>query len=49
MRARHQETGGEGEADGIAILRLDGGRIAEEWSSWDYVGLASQLGLGGSA
>jgi ketosteroid isomerase-like protein len=49
MRARHQETGGEGEADGIAILRLAGGRIAEEWSSWDYVGLANQLGLAGSA
>jgi steroid delta-isomerase-like uncharacterized protein len=45
MRARHQETGREGEADGIAILRLDEGRIAEEWSSWDYLGLADQLGL----
>jgi steroid delta-isomerase-like uncharacterized protein len=45
MRAQHQETGQEGEMDGIAILRLEDGRIAEEWSSWDYLGLASQLGL----
>ncbi|HEY1563221.1 MAG TPA: nuclear transport factor 2 family protein [Gaiellaceae bacterium] len=47
MRARHQETEREGEIDGIAILRLDDGRIAEEWSSWDYLDLASQLGLAG--
>lgn len=45
MRAQHEETGQEGEMDGIAILRLEDGRIAEEWSSWDYLGLASQLGL----
>jgi steroid delta-isomerase-like uncharacterized protein len=45
MRAQHEETGREGEMDGIAILRLEDGRIAEEWSSWDYLGLASQLGL----
>ena len=45
MRACHEETGREGEMDGIAILRLDGDRIAEEWSSWDYLGLAGQLGL----
>jgi ketosteroid isomerase-like protein len=49
MHARHKETGREGEMDGIAILRVDGGRIAEEWSSWDYLGLASQLGLSESA
>lgn len=45
MRAQHDETGREGEMDGIAILRLEDGRIAEEWSSWDYLGLADQLGL----
>jgi hypothetical protein len=45
MHACHEETGREGEMDGIAILRLDGDRIAEEWSSWDYLGLANQLGL----
>jgi steroid delta-isomerase-like uncharacterized protein len=45
MRAEHDETGREGEMEGIAILRLDNGRIAEEWSSWDYLGLANQLGL----
>jgi len=45
MHACHEETGKDGEIDGIAILRFDGDRIAEEWSSWDYLGLASQLGL----
>ncbi|TML88156.1 MAG: ester cyclase [Actinobacteria bacterium] len=45
MRARHRETGREAEIDGLVILRLVGGRIAEEWSSWDYLGLAEQLGL----
>jgi ketosteroid isomerase-like protein len=45
MHASHEETGREGEIDGIAILRFDRGRIAEEWSSWDYLGLADQLGL----
>jgi steroid delta-isomerase-like uncharacterized protein len=49
MRARLGESGREGEIDGIAILRLDGGRIAEEWSSWDYLDLANQLGLAESA
>jgi ketosteroid isomerase-like protein len=45
MHACHEETGQEGEIDGIAILRLDGDQIAEEWSSWDYPGLVDQLGL----
>ena len=49
MHASHEETGREGEMDGIAILRFDGDRIAEEWSSWDYHGLASRLGLSESA
>ena len=48
MHARHEETGKEGEIDGIAILRFDGDRIAEEWSSWDYPDLVNQLGLGKS-
>lgn len=45
MRASHRETGREAETVGLVILRVDGGRIAEEWSSWDYLGLANQLGL----
>ncbi len=49
MHASHEETGRDGEMDGIAILRFDGDRIAEEWSSWDYLGLASQLGLAGGS
>lgn len=49
MHARHGETGKDGEIDGIAILHFDGDRIAEEWSSWDYLGLANQLGLDAGA
>jgi len=45
MHASHGDTGRDGEMDGIAILRFDGDRIAEEWSSWDYLGLADQLGI----
>ena len=45
MHASHGDTGRDGEMEGIAILRFDGDRIAEEWSSWDYHGLANQLGL----
>jgi ketosteroid isomerase-like protein len=45
MHASLDETGQEGEIDGIAFLRFDGDRIAEEWSSWDYLSLANQLGL----
>jgi len=45
MHAAVEETGQEGEIDGIAILRFDDGKIAEEWSSWDYLDLANQLGL----
>jgi ketosteroid isomerase-like protein len=48
MHARHEETGQEGEIDGIAILRFDGDQIVEEWSSWDYPGLVEQLGLSDS-
>ena len=45
MRAHHRETGRDAEIDGLVILRLEHGRVAEEWSSWDYLGLAAQLGL----
>jgi ketosteroid isomerase-like protein len=45
MHASHEETGKDGEMEGIAILRFDGDRISEEWSSWDYHGLVGQLGL----
>jgi steroid delta-isomerase-like uncharacterized protein len=48
MRARHRETEREAETAGIVILRLEGGQIAEEWSSWDYLGLAERLGLANS-
>jgi ketosteroid isomerase-like protein len=48
MHASVDETGREGEIDGIAFMHFDGERIAEEWSSWDYLDLATQLGLADS-
>jgi ketosteroid isomerase-like protein len=48
MHASLDETGREGEIDGIAFMRFDGDRIAEEWSSWDYLDLANQLGVADS-
>jgi predicted ester cyclase len=33
--------------DGLVFFRLEKGRIVEEWASWDYLGLARQLGLDG--
>jgi steroid delta-isomerase-like uncharacterized protein len=45
MRARHRETEQDAETSGLVILRVEDGRIAEEWASWDYLGLAEQLGL----
>jgi ketosteroid isomerase-like protein len=45
MHAAVDETGREGEIDGIALMRVDGDKIVEEWSSWDYLDLANQLGL----
>ena len=45
MRAHHRETDRDAETSGLVILRVEDGRIAEEWSSWDYLGLAEQLGL----
>jgi steroid delta-isomerase-like uncharacterized protein len=48
MRATHAETDRTAEMDGLVFFRLDNGRIAEEWASWDYLGLARQLGLDGA-
>lgn len=45
MHASLDETGRDGQIDGIAILRFDGDQIVEEWSSWDYLDLANQLGV----
>jgi ketosteroid isomerase-like protein len=45
MHAAVEETGRDGEIDGIALLRFEDGKIVEEWSSWDYLDLANQLGL----
>lgn len=45
MHARHRESDREAETSGLVILRVKDGRIAEEWASWDYLGLAEQLGL----
>ena len=38
-------TGKEVEFTGIDIHRIENGRIVEEWTSWDALGLMRQLGL----
>jgi steroid delta-isomerase-like uncharacterized protein len=38
-------TGRQVEAKGITIHRIDGGKIVEEWNSWDNMSLMQQLGL----
>jgi len=45
MRAQHKESGKKAKTTGLAIFRIENGKIAEEWASWDYHGLAAQLGL----
>ena len=37
-------TGKRAVVTGISILRFAGGKIAEEWSNWDALGLMQQLG-----
>lgn len=37
-------TGSPVEVDAISVFRLDGGKIAEEWTVWDALGLLQQLG-----
>jgi steroid delta-isomerase-like uncharacterized protein len=38
-------TGRQVETQGITIHRMDGGKIVEEWNSWDNMSLMQQLGL----
>lgn len=38
-------TGRQVEMNGITIHRIDGGKIVEEWNSYDNLGLMQQLGL----
>jgi predicted ester cyclase len=45
MRGTHAGDEHEGEMRGLVLLRLEDGKIAEEWASWDYLGLARQLGV----
>ncbi|HEX6490567.1 MAG TPA: ester cyclase [Gaiellaceae bacterium] len=45
VRAIHAESDRAAEMDGLVLFKLAKGRIVEEWSSWDYLGLAQQLGL----
>jgi ketosteroid isomerase-like protein len=45
LQAVHGEDGREVEMEGLVLLRVKDGKIAEEWASWDYLGLAQQLGV----
>lgn len=37
-------TGRQVTVNGITVMRIAGGRIAEDWTSWDALGLMQQLG-----
>ncbi|MBB4662016.1 ester cyclase [Conexibacter arvalis] len=39
-----EATGNRRDVTGIMIIRLDDGRVAEEWHNWDALGLLRQLG-----
>jgi ketosteroid isomerase-like protein len=41
----HGDDGRDVEMDGLAFMRVKRGRLVEEWASWDYLGLARQLGF----
>lgn len=43
-RAKHR-SGREVSYRGIEVFRIEAGRIAEIWTSWDRLGLLQQLGL----
>ena len=53
MRGTHQgeveefgpPTGRQVEVQGITIHRIEGGKIVEEWNSWDNMSIMQQLGL----
>jgi steroid delta-isomerase-like uncharacterized protein len=38
-------TGRAAEVTGISVIRVAGGKIVEEWISWDALGLLQQLGV----
>jgi predicted ester cyclase len=38
-------TGARATASGITILRFDGGKCVERWSSFDFLGLLMQIGV----
>lgn len=40
-----QPTGKHATVSGMTISRLSGGKIVEEWSNWDTLGLMQQLGV----
>jgi predicted ester cyclase len=40
-----QPTGGRCTVEGITVARFKGGKIAEEWTQWDALGLMRQLGV----
>jgi predicted ester cyclase len=37
-------TGREVHVDALTLLRIDGDKIAENWTSWDTLGMLQQIG-----
>ena len=40
-----EPTGKSWEGSGISIYRFEGGKVAEQWDRFDYLGVMQQLGL----
>jgi steroid delta-isomerase-like uncharacterized protein len=38
-------TGNSMEISGLTIMRFTGGKIVEEWTNWDTLGMMKQLGI----
>jgi predicted ester cyclase len=38
-------TGARIEVEALTVLRIENGRIAENWTVWDTLGLLRQLGV----
>jgi len=38
-------TGKRVQVDAMSLLRLEGGKIAENWTTWDTLGILQQLGI----
>lgn len=44
VTAKHRETGKNVAFSGLCMVRVEGGKIAEAWNHYDFLGMHQQLG-----